>query len=212
MTYRFLRGIMKTLCAAILFGRIHVEGAELIPASGGLLIVGNHVGMIDPPLAGAIVKRDDVYFLAKSEHFSGRFKTWLFHGYHAFAVVRGTADRRALTHCLDLLSGGNALVLYPEGTRSAAMRRAQAGAGFIAQRSGVPILPMAVWGTEKVLRKGSKIPRRAHIHVRFGHVFTIPSAIARGDHDGATEFIMHKVAELLPVAYRGVYSDRATVA
>jgi 1-acyl-sn-glycerol-3-phosphate acyltransferase len=212
MTYRFLRGIMKTLCAAILFGRIHVEGREHVPERGGLLVVGNHVGMIDPPLAGALIKRDDVYFMAKSEHFAGAFKNWLFRGYHAFPVIRGTADRRALSHSLDLLGAGNVLVLYPEGTRDRALRKAHAGAGFIAQRAGVPILPMAVWGTEQVLRKGSKIPRRAHVYVRFGRPFTLPTGTRRGDNDGATEFMMRKIAELLPVDYRGVYADQATVA
>jgi len=212
MTYRFLRGVMKTLCAAILFGRIHVEGCEFIPESGGLLVVGNHVGMIDPPLAGAIIKRHDVYFMAKSEHFSGKFKNWVFYGYHAFPVVRGTADRKALSHSLDLLNAGNVLVLYPEGTRGPALRKAQAGAGFIAQHGGVPILPMAVWGTERVLKKGAKIPHRAHVYVRFGPPFTLPNSIRRGDHDGATEFMMRKIAELLPTSYRGVYNDQATVA
>jgi 1-acyl-sn-glycerol-3-phosphate acyltransferase len=150
--------------------------------------------------------------MAKSEHFSGKFKNWLFPGYHAFPVARGTADRKALNHSLDLLDAGNVLVLYPEGTRGPALRKAHAGAGFIAQRAGVPILPMAVWGSEKVLKKGSRVPRRAHVYVRFGRVFALPGGIRRGDHDGATEFIMRKIAELLPVAYRGIYTDQATVA
>ena len=214
MTYRFLRGIMKALCVAILFGRIHVEGEDLLPRSGGLLIVGNHVGTIDPPLAGAVIKRNDVYFMAKSEHFSTKFKNWLFNGYHAFPVVRGTADRSALRHSLDLLGSGKVLVLYPEGSRGPALRKAHAGAGFLAQHANAPIVPMAVWGTEQVLPKGSKLPHRVHVHVRFRAPFDLPADIARGNHDGATDYMMAKIAGLLPPGYRGIYadSDAATVA
>jgi 1-acyl-sn-glycerol-3-phosphate acyltransferase len=210
-----LRGIMRMLCGVILMGRLHVEGEAHIPKSGGVLIVGNHVGTIDPPLAGAVIRRSDVYFMAKSEHFSTRLKRWLFNGYHAFPVVRGTADRSALRHSLDLLGRGRILVLYPEGTRGPALRKAHAGAGFLAQRGGVPVVPMAVWGTEDVLPKGSTLPRRAHVHVRFGEPFTLPERLRNGDHDHATDYMMAKIAELLPQRYRGIYSgrgDQATVA
>ena len=213
MKYVFLRGVMRMLCRIILFRRVHIEGQEHIPSSGGVLVVGNHVGAIDPPLAGAVIDRTDVYFMAKSEHFSTPFKRWICTGYHAFAVNRGTADRRALKHSLDLLEAGKMLVLYPEGTRGPALRKPQGGAGFIAAKSSAVILPVAVWGTEKVLSKGETLPHRAHVYVKFGPAFVMPESLRQSrDHGQQADYLMAKIAELLPLEYRGIYQARVTVA
>jgi 1-acyl-sn-glycerol-3-phosphate acyltransferase len=210
MLYRLLRRVMRLLVAIVLGDQMHVEGTENIPGSGPLLIVGNHVATIDPPLLGACVRRTDVHFMAKSEHFSRSATRWLFYGYHAFPVVRGTADRPALRHALRLLDDGAAVVVYPEGRRSwdGRLRRPHAGAGFLARRAGVPVLPVAVWGTEKVLTRGSHWPHRAAVHVRFGAPFVIPARDERGVRIGnqhAADLMMQRVAELLPPRYRGIF-------
>ena len=204
---------MRMLCRLILFGKIHVTGGENVPMSGGVLIVSNHIGTIDPPLAGAILKRPDVYFMAKHESFNTAFKRWLFYGYHAFPVIRGTADRSALRHSETLLKSGHALVLYPEGTRGPALRKAHAGAGFIAAHAGVPIVPMAVWGTERVLPKGSKKPVRTDVFIRIGQAFTLPEpANGKPDHQLSADQMMWRIADLLPPEYRGVYGRQTSVA
>ena len=213
MTYLFLRGVMRMLCRLILFGKIHVSGKENIPRTGGVLIVSNHIGTIDPPLTGAILRRPDVYFMAKSEHFTTGFKRWLFKGYHAFPVVRGTADRSALRYSESLLRRGDVLVLYPEGSRGPVLRKAHAGAGFIAAHAGVPIVPMAVWGTERVLPKGAKRPVRADVFVRIGQPFVLPDLTgAKRNHQASADLMMWRIAELLPPQYRGSYGTESSVA
>jgi 1-acyl-sn-glycerol-3-phosphate acyltransferase len=203
---------MRLLCLVILHGRIHVSGIESVPKRGGALIVSNHVGTIDPPLSGAVIQRTDVYFMAKSEHFSSGFKKWLFYGYHAFPVNRGTADRSALRHSTELLESGHMLVLYPEGTRGPALRRAHPGAGFIAAHVAVPIIPMAVWGTERVLPKGTTRPLREHVQLRFGEPFRLPEQSGRRDHQADADYMMERIAALLPAEYRGVYGEASSVA
>lgn len=213
MKYRFLRGIMRTLCAVILGHNLHVQGRSNVPLNGGLLIVGNHFGAIDPPLAGAVIDREDVFFMAKAESFNSPFANWIFRGYHAFPVIRGSADRAALKHSLQLLKTGNAVVLYPEGTRGPHLREPYGGAGFLALRAGVPILPIAVWGTEQVLPKGSKLPRRVPVHVRIGRPFELPKTDGRSlSHRDAADFMMNRIAELLPESYRGAYAQTVTAA
>src|SRR5256712_4640764 len=101
--------------------------------------------------------------MAKAELFRGFFMRWLVRSYHAFPVIRHSPDRGALRRAFDLLRQGEAVVLFPEGHRSddARPHRAEPGAGFVARRSGAPILALGIWGTEKVLGRRSRVPKRA---------------------------------------------------
>jgi 1-acyl-sn-glycerol-3-phosphate acyltransferase len=212
MTYWFLRAVMRTLVATILGDLVHVEGLDNVPRRGGALLVGNHVGTIDPPLTGALIPRLDVFYMAKSEHFAHARVRWLFRGFHAFPVVRGSADRAALRHTLGLLHAGHIVLVYPEGSRSpdGRLREPQAGVGFLARHGGVPVIPVAVWGTERVLRRGSTRIHRAEVHVRYGPRVALPDggANARSDNRGATAAIMDAISGMLPRRYRAaVESD-----
>ena len=206
MRYWFLRGIMRVLVATILGHRVHVEGLNNVPQHGGALLVGNHVGTVDPPLTGALIPRLDVHYMAKSEHFARRWVRWLFRGFHAFPVVRGSADRAALRHTLDLLREGHIVLVYPEGSRSpdGRLREPQAGVGFLARHGGVPVIPVAVWGTEKVLPRGSTRIHRAEVHVRYGPPVALPAgdASARSDNRAVAAAIMGAISEMLPQRYR----------
>src|SRR6266481_5778305 len=88
---------------------------------------------------------------------------WLMRGYHAFPVVRHSPDRTALRRAFGLLKQGSAVVLFPEGHRSenARLMRAEPGAGFIARRSGAPLVPIAITGTQHVLGRHQRFPRPA---------------------------------------------------
>lgn len=215
--YRILRGVMRLLVATILRRRrVHVEGLDNVPASGGALLVGNHVGMIDPPLTGALIPRLDVYYMAKSEHFAKPSVRWLFRGFNAFPVVRGSADRAALRHTLDLLGTGHIVLVYPEGSRSpdGRLREPQAGVGFLARHGGVPVIPVAVWGTEKVLPRGSKRIHPDHVHVRYGPPVPLPArdAVARRDHRAVAAAIMGAISAMLPERYRAAVEHDTTAA
>lgn len=211
--YGLLRGVMRLLTRAVLFGGLFVlEGVENIPRQGPLIVAPNHFGTIDPPLVPAFIPRGDTWNMAKSEWFRTSFNRWLFKQYHAFPVVRHTPDRAALRRSFDLLSAGHALVIYPEGTRVAAgvLAKPEPGAGFIAQKSGAPVLPVGLAGTQGVMPKGTILPRRSAVTVRFGQPFVVPQKRADGSritHEDASDAIMVAIAELLPPEKRGRYSD-----
>jgi 1-acyl-sn-glycerol-3-phosphate acyltransferase len=137
---------------------------------------------------------------------------WLFTAYQAFPVVRHTADRVALRRAFDLLKDGQVLVIYPEGTRveSGVLSTPEPGAGFIAQKSGAPVLPVALTGTRECMPKGARWPRRVPVNIRFGKPFAVPSKKPDGrrvSHEEASDAIMLAIAELLPPDKRGRYSD-----
>jgi 1-acyl-sn-glycerol-3-phosphate acyltransferase len=150
--------------------------------------------------------------MGKSEYFDKGFVRWVFTNYHAFPVVRHSADRAALRRALQVLAAGQALIVYPEGTRveSGGLRAGEPGAGFIAQRSGAPVLPVALIGTRECFPKGARWPRRTPVEVVFGKPFRIGERRADGSRigrDDAADAIMLSIAELLPPESRGVYSD-----
>jgi len=212
MLTRFLRGLMRFLTRTYLVGLFRVEGAENIPRSGGLIVCGNHFATLDPPMVPAFLPRADSWSMAKSEYFRRRRMRWLFTAYQAFPVVRHTADRAALRKSFDLLKAGQVLIIYPEGTRVEAgvLSAPEPGAGFIAQKSGCPVLPVAVTGTRECMPKGTIWPRRVPVLIRFGKPFLVAQRRPDGErvsHEGASDAIMLAIAELLPPEKRGRYSD-----
>jgi 1-acyl-sn-glycerol-3-phosphate acyltransferase len=184
---------------------VHIEGAEKVPRKDGLLVISNHIASADPPLLGAKFPRP-LHFMAKIEWFKNPIIGFLARQFLCFPVVRHTADRGALRHTLTLLERGAAVCIYPEGTRAedARIHEVEAGVGFVARRSAAPILPVAVWGTENVLpAKGVHWPRAADCHLIYGDPFQLPRAGM--DNQEAADYMMSKVAELLPSKYRGVF-------
>ena len=211
--YAFLKWVMRTLTRAFLFGGLfRVEGTENVPAHGALLVCPNHFGTLDPPMVPAFLPRSDTWNMAKSEYFRRWRQRWIFTAYHAFPVVRHTADRTALRRSFDLLKAGEVLVMYPEGTRveSGVLSAPEPGAGFIAQKCGCRILPVALTGTRECLPKGKIWPRRVPVTVRFGKPFLVLQRKASGErvsHADAADAIMVAIAELLPADKRGRFSD-----
>jgi 1-acyl-sn-glycerol-3-phosphate acyltransferase len=210
--YAFLRALMRTMVNVYLVGLFEIAGLENVPRTGPLLICPNHSGTLDPPMVPAFVPRSDTWSMAKSEYFRGRFHRFIFTAYHAFPVVRHTADRVAVRWSLDLLKASHALVIYPEGTRveSGVLAKPEPGAGFLAQKSGSLVLPVALTGTRECLPKGAHWPRRTKVTLTFGKPFLVLQKRANGtrvSHEDASDAIMLAIAELLPPEQRGVYSD-----
>ncbi len=210
--YAFLRWLMRFMTRTYLVGLFTVEGVENVPRTGPLVVCPNHFGTIDPPMVPAFMPRSDTWNMAKSEYFRKRWMRWLFTAYQAFPVVRHSADRVALRRSFDLLRAGHVLVMYPEGTRveSGVLSAPEPGAGFIAQKAGCPVLPVAVTGTRECLPKGRWWPRRVPVKVRFGKPFLVPLKRPTGErisHAEASDAIMVAIAELLPPDKRGLYSD-----
>ncbi len=213
MIYAFLRWVMRFLTGTFLIGGLfRVEGTENVPRTGALVVCPNHFGTLDPPMVPAFLPRPDSWNMAKSEYFRKPHLRWLFTAYHAFPVVRHTADRNALRKSFDILERGEVLILYPEGTRvpSGVLSTPEPGAGFIAQKCGCPVLPVAALGTPEALPKGKIWPRRVPVTVRFGKPFLVLQRRPSGErvtHEDAADAIMLAISELLPPDKRGRYSD-----
>ncbi len=213
MTYAFMRWLMRALTRTFLIGLFKVSGLENVPRTGPVIICPNHSATLDPPMVPAFVPRGDTWSMAKSEYFDqGGFVEWIFRRYHAFPVVRHSADRTALRTAFDILKSGQALVIYPEGTRveSGVLAEPEPGAGFIAQRAACPVVPVGLTGTRECLPKGAHWPRRTRVSITFGKPFRVQSKRldgARVTRQEAAEAIMVEIAELLPEHQRGAFRD-----
>jgi 1-acyl-sn-glycerol-3-phosphate acyltransferase len=183
---------------------MRLEGAERIPKRGGFIVVANHTDWKDPPvieLSFGICIR----FMAKVEAFEMFFLGGLMRGKGCFPVRRGESDRRALTTSLQVLRSGNPLGFFPEGTRSrdGVLHQGHPGIGFLARRSGAPVLPVAVIGPREAR------PLRSDIRVRVGEPFHLDElGLAPGATDQEiTDGIMRRIAALLPPKMRGQYAE-----
>jgi len=179
-----------------------------------LIIISNHVSWVDPvPLALSIHRR--VGFMAKEELFHSPFWGPLLRGLGSFPVRRGQSDRKALRKANELLSKGIALGIFPEGKRNpdAQLQPAHLGAAFIAVHTGALILPVGITGTEKIKKRTKSITvllRRPQVVVNIGEPFKLPPVNGKLTHAQLaflTDFIMWRVAELLPESYRGAYRN-----
>ena len=165
--YRVVRAAIHGV-ARLLF-RVTYEGLENVPTSGAFIVAPVHRSNIDFGLASVLTKRRMRYMGKESlwkVGWFGRFITML----GAFPVRRGAADRNALHRCMELLAGGEPLVLFPEGTRRSGplVTELYEGAAYVAIRTGSPIVPVAIGGSERALPKGAKIPRPAKVRVIVG--------------------------------------------
>ncbi len=190
--------------------RWEVKGQRNVPRDGPLIIVANHLSLIDPPLVSACVSRR-IIFMAKDELFSSWGGIFV-RAFGAFPVRRGSLDRTAVRRAMQILEKGQTLGMFPEGKRShnQQMNEAQLGIAMIALRSGAPILPAGISGSENV--NGPQfIWQRPRITVTIGRPFSFPRAEGKltRDHLGQTaNKIMGHIAETLPPEYRGIWEHQ----
>lgn len=202
--YRAVALMLRIALRGLLGRRLVIEGTAGVPDGGPLYIAANHLSNVDPMLLGAFTPGTN-FAMAKRELYVNRLMSWIWAGCNTFPVDRGAADRRSLRTALDIVGRGGRLILWVEGTRavSPGMRRAEPGIGFLLRRAPAPVVPVAVWGSEAVLAKGRRLPRRAAIHVRYGDAFT-PDTSGR-DNQAIADQVGRRIAEMLPAEYRGAY-------
>jgi len=176
----------------------------------GVLVAVNHLDWSDTYIVGGSLPLAyrPIWF-AKKEVFKNRFVTWFLGAMNVIPLDRGEADRHAYLAAKRALEKGAAMVLFPEGHRSPnhALIEGKHGAIRLAVRTGVPIVPMAIWGTE-VGFLGALL--RKPIRVRYGKPYN-PSALTSGAHDQwekLTDDLMRRIAALLPEEYRGIYGSQ----
>ena len=188
-----------------------MEGAENCPATGGFLVLSNHLSYLDPPLLGGVFPRP-LRYLAKKELFFFPFGVFC-RMYGAFPIDREGADRNALERVKELVAAGEGVVLFPEGTRSRDGRLGPFRGGAIrlacALASGaapVPIVPVGIDGSDRVLPRGAFVPRPGpRLAVRIGAPFTLPGDLAQAKANVRSQVareIAEKIAALLPTARR----------
>jgi 1-acyl-sn-glycerol-3-phosphate acyltransferase len=147
-----------------LLGRVRIVGAEKIPAEGAFVLAPVHRSNVDFALASLVTKRP-MRFMGKDNIWKskllGRFVSML----GAFPVHRGSADRDALKACIDIITGGSPLVMFPEGTRQTGpvVEELFDGTTYVAAKAGVPIIPVGIGGSEAMMPKGAKMLHRSRL-------------------------------------------------
>lgn len=168
--------------------RLQIHGAEKVPQSGGLIAVSNHASYFDPPILSNCVGRP-VAFMAKEELFNIPVFKQAIKLYGAYPVKRSIGDRGALRSAIGAIESGWIAAVFLQGTRSpdAKVTDPKLGAAWIAAKAQVPLLPVSLWGTEKILTKGSFFPQPAPLTVRIGDIITPPASTGKADLQSVTE-------------------------
>jgi 1-acyl-sn-glycerol-3-phosphate acyltransferase len=159
--------------AAFWPGRLRVTGLEHVPRTGAFIFAPNHVSYADPPIAGAaIVRMRYLNYMAKGSLFRIPVLGGVMARVGAFPVEREGTDRAAIRHALELLKDGQALLMFPEGTRApdeTALLPSELGVAYIAARSAAQVIPVGLVGTNRVMPKGLRIPvvipRRCEVRI-----------------------------------------------
>jgi 1-acyl-sn-glycerol-3-phosphate acyltransferase len=186
------------------YSRLRIRGAENVPRSGPLVIAANHRSMLDIPLM-VVASPRPVLFMAKRELFGDPVRARLWIEWGGFPVRREIADIRSLDMALAVLERGEALVLYPEGTRSktAKMLPYLEGAAWLALRVGAPIVPAGVIGTGREPGWNGKASPWVgkHILVSFGLPIEVEaepdSRIRRQKAVALTELLVDRISSLM---------------
>ncbi|MGR3279432.1 lysophospholipid acyltransferase family protein [Acaryochloris marina NIES-2412] len=155
-------------------GQIH--NAERVPQQGPLVVVSNHASDFDPPILSNCMGRP-VAFMAKEELFQVPVLSTLIRWYGAYPVKRGSADRSAIRAALASLDQGWAAGIFLQGTRTLDGRITDPkhGAALIASKIQAPLLPVCLWGTDKIISKGKNLPQSTPLTVRIGEPIPPPA-------------------------------------
>ena len=207
----FLRWLIRTIFNLI--ADVEISGSENVPPNGAFVLATNHIGIIDIAMFHYVFDRFDMFIPVAEKwekigwiRFIGGQLNFLF-------VDRFNPDLKALRKMIGLMETGNALVIAPEGTRSrtGALIEGKPGVAYLAARSGFPVIPVAITGTEdRVILANLRRFKKSQVTLTAGTPFTIPPLEKRNRdqalQDGLDE-IMCRIAALLPARYRGVYAE-----
>ncbi len=205
LAQRILRFLLRILV------RLDVQGLENMPDHGPAIITPNHVAWLDVVLMPAFSKTPPVTFAAEKWGRAPLVNHLFRHFGQAIFVKRGAPDKQALKAAMEVLKQGGVLGLAPEGTRShdGILRKGHDGAAWLASRTDATIVPVAMWGHERIVMTGWLRLRRPEVHFHVGEPYKLPPEArkARSREMGAyTEMIMRRIAALLPPERRGYYA------
>ncbi len=205
--YLVIRGILKLFFVS--YNRMRIEGVEHLPKSGPFVLAPIHRSYVDSPIAACVTRRR-MRFMGKDSVWKYRSIGWISSMLGAFPVTRGSADREALRRGIAVLEAGEPLVLFPEGERKSGpvVQPMFDGAVYIASKAQVPIIPMGIGGSEKVMPKKAKFlyPRRLHVVIGapLAPVPLVSGRISRSELSARSAELHARLQELFDQAQRVV--------
>jgi 1-acyl-sn-glycerol-3-phosphate acyltransferase len=180
---RALYTVVRTLVAGFTTAltRLTIEGRDNLPSTGGFVLAPVHRSYIDTPISSCVTRRR-LRFMGKDTLWKYRWSGWLLSALGGFPVTRGRADREALRRCVAVLEAGEPVVLFPEGERKSGplIHPLFDGAVYVALRAGVPIVPVGIGGSERVMPKGARFLHPHKVHVIVGPPIESPSPATSG--------------------------------
>jgi 1-acyl-sn-glycerol-3-phosphate acyltransferase len=210
MSYKTMRSIVRFIMSIIT--RIEVQDIDKLPG-GNLIIAANHLGRLDTAVLLCVLDREDIIMPIAEKYKNHPLFGMIGRSTNGIWLNRFEADFSAMRRILERMKQGGVLVIAPEGTRSKteALQKGKMGVAFLASKSGFPILPVALTGTEdRLVMRNLKRLRRSKILVKPGNLFKIETPQGRGREEAlqeATDEIMCHIGALLPEKYRGVYAE-----
>ena len=192
-----------------IYFRCYTRGRRNLPREGGVIIAPTHRSNLDTPMIGASAGRPLRYF-AKSGLFRGPITTWMLVTMGAFPVRRDTIDRSALKAALTVLEAGQPLVVFPEGERKSGPRIHPLldGVAWLAAKSQVPVVPVAIGGTERAMGIGVRMPRPRTVRFVWGEPLAPPEVDDRGrlSREAMTRY-SEELREILQGMFDGVQKE-----
>ena len=210
MKYKTLRSIVRFIMNII--ADVEVVGLEKLP-KGNFILAVNHLGRLDTAILLYAIDREDIILPIAEKYKNHPLFGAIGRAVDAIWLNRFDADYGAFREILARMERGGLMVIAPEGTRSKteALQEAKMGVAFLASRSGYPVLPVALTGTEdRGVAANLKRFRRTKITARGGDLFNVHVPRGKGRDEAlriATDEIMCRIAAELPEKYRGFYAD-----
>ena len=196
-----------------LYTRLTISGRENLPKEGAFILAPVHRSYLDTPFAGTVRWRR-MRFMGKDSMWNSPTFGWIFSALGSFPVTRGSADREALKRAIAVLQSGDPLVLFPEGERKQGpiVEPLFDGAVYIAIKAGVPIVPVGIGGSERVMPKKSKFVYPRKVHVEIGPPIPVPVApdggrLPRTVYKEQTELLHSEMQRLFDLAMTKVPWD-----
>ncbi|HEV8296625.1 MAG TPA: lysophospholipid acyltransferase family protein [Acidimicrobiales bacterium] len=214
MAYWVVKAVLTPLLR--LLYRVRVEGAERVPRAGAVIVAPNHRSFLDSIFIPLVIPRR-VTFVAKADYFDSWKTKWFFNALGQIPIRRegGSASERALASAMDVLREGGVFGIYPEGTRTrdGRLHKGHTGVARLALRSGAPIIPVGLIGTDEIQPVDRKLPLFFKtVTIRFGQPID-PKRFAGGENDRMvlrqiTDEVMFELRELTGYEYDDTYATK----
>jgi 1-acyl-sn-glycerol-3-phosphate acyltransferase len=210
--------VIKAILTPILrlFYRVRIEGRDGLPRRGAVILAANHRSFMDSLFLPLVIRRR-VTFVAKAEYFDDKKTAWFFRGVGQIPIQRegGSASERALASATEVLDAGGVFGIYPEGTRTrdGYLHRGHTGVARLGLRTGAPIVPVGMIGTDEINPIGRKLPRLFRtVTIRFGSPVAVDRYAGR-EHDRLvlrqiTDEVMFEIRQLSGYEYVDTYATK----